>query len=87
VIKLLKPIDIVLDGIVWAWDKYGDALDSFMVNHKKVADFFEWFDDEDTKKAPTAATVGAWNLSNKIFTSRITRNRNLGKVGKPYGRS
>lgn len=70
--KLWKP----LDAIAAAWNRVGESEDRWMAKHKKVAEFFNWFegrDDLEALKKPAAATAGEKNFNQNIFTTRISQ--------------
>ena len=58
--------------------KLNDAMQQRSATWRK---FFDGFNDEDAKK-PTAATVGEWNLNQKIFSSRVPQLGDPRKVAK-----
>ncbi|MFD1441228.1 hypothetical protein [Lacticaseibacillus hegangensis] len=52
------------------------AADKFMTKHPRVAEYFDYFaedEPEDDKKAPAAATAGTKNFVNNIYTVSVTR--------------
>lgn len=72
---------IVIGG--WAFvsrKSIGQKMDHFIVSRPKLAEFLGGW-DEDTKKAPTAATAGAENLiNNNIYPSIVSNRLGIRKV-------
>lgn len=52
-----------------------DQADRFMEKHNRIAEFFNYFDgdEEDTKKAPVAATTGTRNFSKTFYEPIVSR--------------
>ena len=60
------------------------AADKFMAKHPKVAEYFDYFaedEPEDDKKAPTAATVGTKNFVKNIYSISVAREAKMRKAG------
>lgn len=71
---------------VW-YSQVIDRTDAWMQKHSQVSDFFAWDepdeDDEDTKKAPAAATAGAENfVNNNVYPGIVSHRLGLRKVAR-----
>ena len=61
------------------------AADKYMAKHPKVAEYFDYFaedEPEDDKKAPAAATAGTKNFSNNIYSLSVAREAKMRKAAK-----
>lgn len=60
------------------------AADKFMAKHPRVAEYFDYFaedEPEDDKKAPAAATAGVKNFSKNIYSLSVAREAKMRKAG------
>lgn len=77
---------VVIGG--WAFvsrKSIGQKMDHFIVSRPKLAKRLGGW-DEDTKKAPTAATAGAKNyLANQVYPSIVSRRLGIRKAMKRNG--
>ena len=61
------------------------AADKYMAKHPKVAEYFNYFaedEPEDDKKAPAADTAGTKNFSNNIYSLSVAREERIRKAVK-----
>lgn len=58
------------------------AADKFMTKHPRVAEYFDYFaedEPEDDKKAPAATTAGTKNFVKNIYSLSVAREAKMRK--------
>lgn len=63
---------------------WGKLSDKIAIKSNRWAHFFAYSDEElaELKKAPAEATAGAWNLNQKIFSTRVSQIKEFRKAGE-----